>query len=371
MQARPSVEPRLPASLRDWLERHADALDLGAHDPAELLPALAEAGVFRWGVPESLGGRAGTDAADAIEVSAEIASHSLTAAFVAWGQRVFIDYLLNSPNAALGARWLPDLLAGRLAGATALSNAMKFLSGIESLQIAARSDGAGWRLDGVMPWVTNLRPQGYVVAAAVSMPDGAAAVVALEHDAEGLKRSADLPLVGLQSSNTAAIELADTPAGPDDLLHASAQAYLPGLRPVFVGLQCGLAIGLARRSLREAREAGQGRAARGILAEALEALEARVETQVAQLLAGVRDGSLVAQPMSLFELRIGLAESAAQAVSLELQAAGGAAYLQGRQPGFARRWRESAFLPIVTPSLVQLKTEIAKKRAELAREAAR
>ena len=36
---------------------------------------------------------------------------------------------------------------------------------------------------------------------------------------------------------------------------------------------------------------------------------------------------------------------------------------------FARRWREAAFLPIVTPSLVQLKTELAK-RAWLAAEAA-
>ena len=34
---------------------------------------------------------------------------------------------------------------------------MKFLSGIESLQISARQDGDDWVLDGRMPWVTNLR----------------------------------------------------------------------------------------------------------------------------------------------------------------------------------------------------------------------
>ena len=49
---------------------------------------------------------------------------------------------------------------------------------------------------------------------------------------------------------------------------------------------------------------------------------------------------------------------------------GGAAYLKPAGDGFARRWREAAFLPIVTPSLVQLKTELAKRRARLAAEAA-
>ncbi len=85
-------------------------------------------------------------------------AHSLTAAFVFWGQRAFIEYLLQSPNRALGDRLLGDLLAGTLAGATGLSNAMKFLSGIEALQVTAtRGGGDGWNLDGRLPWVTNLR----------------------------------------------------------------------------------------------------------------------------------------------------------------------------------------------------------------------
>ena len=71
----------------------------------------------------------------------------------------------------------------------------------------------------------------------------------------------------------------------------------------------------------------------------------------------------MAEPWLLFEVRIALAEAAQQAVQLELQASGGAAYLKPAGDGFARRWREAAFLPIVTPSLVQLKTELAKRRA--------
>ncbi|OZI38648.1 acyl-CoA dehydrogenase [Bordetella genomosp. 10] len=374
--ARPGIPPHtsasppwrqadvLPAGLSAWLDAHADALDSGAQDPATLLPALADAGLFRWGVPAAYGGIPDTDAGHAIEAIAAVGSLSMAAAFVGWSQRSFIEFLLHTPNRALAGRWLPELVRGRMAGATALSNAMKYLSGIESLQISAREDGAAWRLDGVMPWVTNLRPQGFLVAAAVARPDGQAAVVALPHDAPGLARGADLELMGLRSTNTAAITVAHTPAGEASLLHADARAYLPALRPVFVGLQCALSIGLARRGVEEARSACPGGAAGAILAASVDALSRRVEAASAALIAGVRAGALASRPLDLFELRIELAESAGAAVQLELQACGGAAYLTGRRPGFARRWREAAFVPIVTPSLLQLRTEIARKRGD-------
>ncbi|MDQ6216890.1 acyl-CoA dehydrogenase family protein, partial [Achromobacter insolitus] len=305
----------------------------------------------------------------AIEAVARLAELSVAAAFVAWSQRVFIEYLLRSPNTDLADAWLTPLLNGEQAGATALSNAMKFLSGIESLQIAARATGDEWVLDGHMPWVTNLRPQGFLVAAAVSAPDGTPAVVALPDSIAGLTRSPDLPLLGLQSSNTAALDVRGVRIGREWLIHADARQYLPQARPAFAGMQCGLSIGLARGALRAADQAGQGQPARGILGQPLEALRAQLDALTAGLIEGVRNESFVAEPWRLFEIRIALAEAAQQAVQLELQASGGAAYLLPAGAGFGRRWREAAFLPIVTPSLVQLKTELAKRQARLAAQA--
>ena len=54
-------------------------------------------------------------------------------------------------------------------------------------------------------------------------------------------------------------------------------------------------------------------------------------------------------------------EATASAVQLELQASGGKAYLCAHGSAFARRWRESAFVPIVTPSLVQLRAELLRQ----------
>src|SRR5690606_17171543 len=114
------------------------------------------------GVASDWGGKDG-DAVDGVAAIAEVAEFSLTAAFILWGQRAYTEYLLQSDNRQLAEQQVPDLLAGRVAGATGLSNAMKFLSGLEPLQISAAPEGDGLVLDGKMPWVTNLRPAGFYV----------------------------------------------------------------------------------------------------------------------------------------------------------------------------------------------------------------
>ncbi|MBC8996315.1 hypothetical protein IAI51_07210 [Pseudomonas sp. N40(2020)] len=162
---------------------------------------------------------------------------------------------VNNPNTA---DWLGTALAtammldGKLACATGLSNAMKFLSGIEALQVNATSTEKGWCVDGWLPWVTNLRRSGFVVAAAVEgKRDGRPFILAIPSTLSGLKRSDNLQLMGLQLTNTAALHFTQLNINREWLIHDDARVFLPALRPAFLGLQCGLAIGLARRSLME------------------------------------------------------------------------------------------------------------------------
>lgn len=354
---------RLEPEFASWIAATAHDLDTGVLDPAVLLPRLAAAGLAAPGVPVDLGG-AGGDIVDGIAAVAAVAEQSLAAAFVLWGHRTYIEYLLQSPNRKLRERLLPDLLAGILAGATGLSNAMKFLAGLEPLQISAHETDRGTTLNGKMPWVTNLRPQGFHVAAAVDRQDGTAFVVSLSDDDPGLSRSVDLKLLGMQSTNTAAVTLREVPVDASRILHPDAASWLPRVRPAFTGLQCGMSIGLARRALSEAGKAeGSGR---GILAEPLRDVATRLSHAETQLFAGVRSREFEADAGALFSLRIALADIAAEAVSLELQAAGGRAYLAEPGRDFSRRWREVAFIPLITPSLVQLKTALQQRRKSAA-----
>ena len=352
------------AGLHDWLTRHADDLDQSEALADEVMPALAAHGCFRAGVPAALGGDGG-DVRDAILGIADVARHSVTAAFVYWGQRSFIEYLLQSPNAALRERLLPALLDGRLAGATGLSNAMKFLSGMEPLQISATPDGDGWTLDGKLAWVTNLRPQRFVAAAAVApVNDAPAAVVMFASDAIGVQRSANLQLIALRGSHTAAVRLEQVAVDAADIISAQAPDWLPRVRPAFLGMQCGMSIGLAQASLEQAARVAAN--TRGQLGERIGAAQQTLAELTRQLLEGVADGRFVAAAPAMFRLRIALAELVQLALTLELQAKGGHAYLEQEQDGFARRWRESAFIPVITPSITQLQAALAKHAASSA-----
>jgi len=345
---------QLSEDLIGWLDAKAQGLNEGSVDAAVVVPRLAEEGLFALGVPEERGGRGGPSSR-AVEAVAAVSSRSLAAGFVFWGQRCFIEFLLRSPNRALGDRLLPDLLAGRVAGATALSNAMKFLAGIEQLEISARREGEDHLvLDGRMPWVTNLRKQGFFVAAAVASADGRSNfVVALPHDIDGLERTDDFDLFAMQSTNTAAITLKAVKIDRRWLLHENAQEWLPRIRPFFLSLQCGLAVGLAERSLAEARAFNEK--GRGILIPEIAAAEERLFTLRRDLLSGLDNGVYLADAPALFRLKIALSDLAVAAAGLENQAAGGRCYLASQPLTFGRRWREAAFIPIVTPSLVQLK----------------
>ena len=98
----------LDAAFAKWLDANAEAIDQGQCDPQLVLAHIAESQLLRIGVDPALGGSGG-EVTDAVEAIAAIASRSLATAFVCWGQRAFIEYLLQSPNQALRARGeLPD-----------------------------------------------------------------------------------------------------------------------------------------------------------------------------------------------------------------------------------------------------------------------
>lgn len=351
----------LEISVPAWISTHAGALDAGTLDADLVLPVLGAKGLFRIGVPKELGGD-GASTADAVEAIAAVAGHSLAAAFVFWGQRAFIEYLLASPNATLRERWLPALLAGEFAGATGLSNAMKFLSGIESLQIDARPIGEGrWQVDGKLPWVTNLRRAGFVVAAAVAFEGSSPAIVALRHDLPGVRRSRDLDLIAMRASNTAAVAIESAEITEADIIHPDARAFCPAVRPAFLALQLGLSIGLARAAFAVAGERAVDSHAAAL--PRIESASRALADAVATLREGLADGRFVSDARALFRLRLRLAELAQTALNLELEATGGGAYLRDRNPDFSRRWNEAAFIPVITPSVSQIAGELQRHAA--------
>ncbi len=347
------------ASLQVELAERAGWLNDGiaGRHVGESLAQLATTGYLGLGVPASLGGTDG-ELLDVVQAIATVSEQCLTSGFVFWCQRAFIEYLVASDNTWLQAEILPRVLKAELSGATGLSNAMKFLAGIEQLRLQANLDPTTVTLNGFLPWASNLRPEKFVVAIAAQTPDGQSLVVAVPAGASGLTRGEDLQLLGLQASWTSTLHFNSVQLPAQWIISDRATTFLPKIRPAFLLMQCGLAWGVARRSRHEITQSlnDKNSAALSERFQQNSMTLLTLESQLRHLCSiNVNDFAL-AQVRQLFELRIALTRLAVDLVQLELEAKGGAAYL--KPSGTARRLREVSFLPVLTPSLVQLETEL-------------
>ncbi len=348
---------QLNDTLAAWLDAHAEALDAETRGGEDLLQVLARAGLLRTGVPTECGGTGATPSA-AIAVVAELAGHSLSAAFVYWAQRAVIECLLKSPERHPARALLPRLLDGTLAGAPGLSNAMRALTGFDRLQIHHTPDG----LAGTVAWATNLHPEGVIVLVAADAAGGHPAVYAIPGAAQGVGMHPHADLAGLRGTRTGSVRLDRVPVTDDWLLARDATSFLPRLRPVFIALQCGWGLGLARACLRSAR--GAIGASPSILLPEIEQLERALEIYWSALAERIDGDAFSGRAADLFAARREMVDLAASASDLELQALGSRAYSRSTGQACMRRRREAAFLAVVTPSMVQLKTELARLREQ-------
>lgn len=342
---------QLNEDLTQWLTQHALDLDQSSKLADETFDQLSAAGLFALGVPVEFGGTPDTQLEDAAWAVAEVAKYSLSAAFMLWAQRCFISYLLLHPKAPLSAALIHDAVQGRVAGATGLSNAIKFIGGVEGLQTTAQTTDQGWVLNGYLPWVSNLHTKQFYVVVAADRGEQSPGVFALRHDDPGVIRNPDLALHCMQGSNTASIHIEQCQVSAERLIAESAADFIQIVRPQFLTLQSALSTGVSLRCLDQVLNHPRANAKQKKQAAEY---QARIIAIQNELCAGSNSGVFLDKPAELFALRIELAQLCQAASLLELQAEGGASFLQGLRDHTQRRLREALFLPMVSPSISQL-----------------
>lgn len=347
----------LSSSFIQWLQENAENLDQSNERADLLIPQIAAQGLYKIGVPETLGGSGG-NLVDAIKAITELGNHSLAAAFVSWGHRTFIEHIILSQNPIPRETYLSDLLSGNLTAGTGLSNAMKFLSGIEELNVSISEQNGKRYLNGRLPWVTNLRSDRFVASFVAGFQDERKPmVIAIPSTAKGLTRAKELEFMALQGTNTTALVFDNVELKEEWILSDNAPEFLAQTRPAFLGLQFGLPFGLVETSLAEIEKSLSFRPM--LSAEWQEQVDALNDIKN-RLFNGLNeDGYFVRNPKELFKVRIEIVDVVAKTILLELQASGGKGYLKSDTSGFSRRWKEAAFLPVVTPSAVQLRLVLA------------
>ncbi len=339
----------------------AEAVDREGFYPRQVLELLARAGAFSAHLHSH--GEAG-DLGLSIQLIAEVARVCGSTGFVAWCQAACGLYLEASENPDLQAQPLGRHIRGEGLGGTGLSNPIKAYAGIEKLLLRARPEGEGYRLRGSLPWVSHLLPDGYCgVIAAVEQEDGSPAgqelMVLLRASTPGVMLVPCPAFSGMEGTSTFALRLDEVWIGPDAVISRDAAAFIAGIRPSFVLLQCGFGLGVIQGAIESIAsvEGQQGHVNRFLedQAEPLRGAFAALRQRILQL---ARTPWLTDPAY-----RIGVLEARAETSQLSLRAAQAALLHQGARGYLARsavqrRIRESHFVAIVTPALKQLRKEI-------------
>ena len=219
----------------------------GAADTRAVLPLAAQAGLLGIEVPVAHGGR-GLSFACKWRV-AEILAAADFGFSMSWvNTHNVARHLADSAAPEVARRYVPDLLAGRRTGCTALTEPGAG-SDFSAITMQARPDGAGWVLDGRKAWIVNATHAEVLVVYVQAEPgSGARGIAAFVVDGtrEGFLRDPAADTSAARGIDTGGFRLQGYRARADELLHPAGQAFkaalgsINGARTYVAAMCCGM-----------------------------------------------------------------------------------------------------------------------------------
>jgi alkylation response protein AidB-like acyl-CoA dehydrogenase len=213
----------------------------------EALTAAARLGLLRLQVPASFGG-----------LDHSFGCKARIAEVLAAADFGFAMSLLNTQNVAanlarkaradVAARHVPDLIAGRRLGCTALTEPGAG-SDFAAIETRATREGDGWRIEGAKAWITNASDADVIVLYAQTEPGaGARGIAAFVVDGrrEGFVREPSYSLGGQHTIGTGGFRLVGYRAEDDELLQPAGTAFkaamasINGARTYIAAMCCGM-----------------------------------------------------------------------------------------------------------------------------------
>ncbi len=308
-------------------------------------------------------GTPGSDLGGYARLLEAVAGECMSSAFSLWAHRMVVEYLRASGGFD---ELLEQLLAGTRAGSIAMATAMQELSGVGEVPTVAVRDGEGYRVTGRIAWASNIAPGTVVVfparvASAGDTGSGAdggsrglaeRVILTTTVGTERLETREAQDLLALGATRSAMLQFDGVHVGPEGVVAESFDACR-ARRSAHLLLQSAFCAGLARRSLSEASAQLDGPG--GVLAAHHARLVAQLDDLGGTLHAYVDDID-AAQPRDVTMLRYQIARLAGAAARHESTLIGGRGYVTTTATN--RRLREASFLPVQSPSEVQLLQEL-------------
>ena len=278
----PGADPSMPVlteeqrALRDAVRELADAriapraaeIDASAEFPWDIVSLLAEHDVLALPFPAEHGGL-GADLLTLCLAVEQIARVCATSSLIVTVQALGALPLLLAGSDEQKRRWFPDLAAGKMLAAFALTEP-EAGSDAASLRTRAGRDGGQWRIDGNKRFISHGSVAGLVTVFAVTDPDPAAVKAhrhltcfAVEQGTAGFSSGKLEHKMGIRGSPTAELHF-DGVCLPDDQRvgqvgegFAIAMRTLDRSRPGVAAQAVGLAQGATEVATRYAAERRQ------------------------------------------------------------------------------------------------------------------
>jgi len=244
---------------------HAREWDETGEFPHATVRKLAELGILGAVVPEEYGGAALDSVSYAIAVEELGKGDGALGLTVASHNSLCTAHILTFGSEPIRRRYLPELAAGRLLGAWALTEPG---SGSDAIAMRTRAERRGdrWVVNGTKMFITQGTVGGVYVIFAVTekekRKDGVTAFV-VPAGTPGLSVGRKLDKLGMRSSDTAELVLQDVVLGHDAVLGAVNSGFrdavrnLAGGRISIAALAVGLGVGAMEEAIAYARERRQ------------------------------------------------------------------------------------------------------------------
>ena len=352
----------LQQTIRDFAQAEiapgASERDEAARFPRELIPKMADLGLFSVMIPESYGG-AGLDPMSFAIIIEEIARVDASVALLlASHNSLCAGHILAAGNEEQKRAHLPSLASGKKLGAWALTEPGGG-SDARSLKTKAVRDGDDWVLTGDKLFITQGSVAGtYVIMASTASEergvgsreqraesmekdahrDGEISAFIVERERAGLNVVRVENKLGVRASDTAQLRLEEIRVPKDNLLGELNHGYGDALK-VLDGGRIGIgamAVGIARAALEESLRYAKERRQFGKAIAEFEAIQWKLadmatEIDAARLLvyraAELRQNGLPFKRMAA-QAKLFASEVASRATGQAIQIHGGAGYMK-------------------------------------------
>ena len=268
------ASPQFTAALRAIAGR-ACHFDRSGKWPTEDLKALSVGGATAWSIPKNFGG----DDLPALELHLryeQLATASVAAALILTQRDAAVGLIDAAVDFPRRTHWLTQLSRGYAWATVGIAQLTTSRQG-GTPAVTATASGAGYALNGTIPWATGAAAADVIVTGA-ALENGQQLLVAISPDDVGVTVLPGLPMVALTCTSTGPIELRNVVVSADSVMRGpTGTALIPRRNGLVLG-QTFIATGLCRAALDliGTHDSDRARAAAAAFSHQLETLRERV-----------------------------------------------------------------------------------------------